>query len=215
MCALQLPSSSEINFTDDAIRKAAEGAKLPYGWHPFVVTASKAEVVDKEGTTYGNLVLKLRAAALADPTDVSSKVRPEMFMNVTLPFANPNVPGHAAPEWAPGICAAFFRAVNEELPVVAREGGTFTYQGEAVEGEELITAKADSMKHVYEAAQAALGDPASLIGSSFYGLVGEKKGFVGIQQQMAELPADAQLVDLSDLAPKAAPAAKPAKKTKR
>jgi len=115
------------------------------------------------------------------------------------------------------MAARALRAMFDTLPLPPhREGEVYMYAGEEIDPESIEDAKADALKAVYEQALKVLADPTSIVGKAFYGLVGESKGFWGIQEMWRELPADRQLVDLSGekrIAAKA-PAADAAKKKK-
>ncbi len=78
------PDMSDISYGEDQIRQAAKKPQVPFGLHRFIVLSAESGVA-QNGKIAGCLQLKMRVAALKNPKDVESGIRPHMFENITLP----------------------------------------------------------------------------------------------------------------------------------
>lgn len=202
----RVPKASDIKYTEKDIRKASKRPELPHGLHYFVHTAAEIQV--QEGGSYeGTLKVVTRCAALKDPEDANSKVRPMVRDSIWLPFANPEIPGHQAPEGAAHLAAQDLRACfPEEIPEMPRknEEGDLVFEEEVVAeagSEEMPQVEAEKrdevMQKVFDKCFELLDNPKLLLasGAGFVGEVGHDKTgrYTNITRKYSAVPEDGTL----------------------
>lgn len=186
---------TEISYNDDDIARMGRRAALPPGWHQFVVIDAQRDI-----SKNNHLMLVLEVAALKDPTDASTKIKPTMRHRITLPLTNHSVPGHKAPN-TKGFAHAFLMAIAFE-GVLARperdQEDNLVFNGEIIDGEAAKEAYRSVDVSVADALITLWKSPELLVDEAFYGEVEENGDYSNIGAVAAELPQDASLVDMSD-----------------
>lgn len=208
----RVPKPTDIKYTKKDIRKAATRRSLPHGLHYFGHVEAKNAVIEK-GDYTGSIVCQTRVVAYKDPEDTNSKARPAMRDSLWMPFNNPDVPGHRAPDFAASLAHEYLRACFEdEIPEMPRkdEEGNLVYKGEVVAeagdasmGEIEQEKRDEVMELVYDKCRDILGDASILLPANFYGEVGlDKKTqqYTNILGKHCEVPDDMDLFDWTAVA---------------
>lgn len=193
MSDFAIPTS--ISFTDEDIARGAARDTLAQGWFRFVVVASDRKVSER-GKNPGSLMIQRQVAALSDPEDANSAVRPYLYDNLILPFANEEVAGHTAPKTA-GLMADALRAMfPEEIPAMPRRNteGHLEFNGAVIDKSEEQAKRQEVMALVYEKLRTLWEDPQTLVGCAYYAEVYENDGYRNLRKPCAELPDGVSLV---------------------
>lgn len=187
----QIPT--EIDYNDDDIARAGKRPSLRKGTYRFSITDAKTDV-----SKNGHLMIVMDCAALADPNDSATKVRPTIRHRLTLPFRNLLIKGHTPPN-TNGFCYSFLRAI--EAPDVAAkpfrdENDDLIWEGEIVTGDAAREAYRTVTEQTFAALKKFWSDPSKLIDYVFFGKVEENGDYSNIGDVWAELPADETLTSL-------------------
>jgi hypothetical protein len=194
-------------FTDEDIVKDSKPESLPEGTFRFVITKADKKVSQSEKTG-GCEMISMRVAALKDPEDVTSKVRPEMIFTLMSPFPNPEVEGHVPPKqyrkmWVDGA-HDFLTAIFDDLPRKPywdKDAGSLVFDGENINKTEEEACAEKAVRGVYEKFADLLdGEYSELPGCAFYGKVvkSEKDGRCNIRYPKAALWPNEQLSSLDE-----------------
>lgn len=203
MTDVSIPDASSLDFNDEDIARGAKRDQIPFGWHRFIVTSAERKIGATE-KTMGNLTINMQVCALQDQDDPNSKVRPPMYQNLTIPIANPEVPGHTTKTWMTGMAMQFLASVfDEEVFTFPRKiDGVLTYKGEEIDKEDEEECRKDAVKRMLNKCKELWADPTLLLDCVFYGEVIQNGDYVNIKGIRAELGTDKdgnpiELVDLS------------------
>lgn len=186
----------EIEFNDDDIARASRREPLPEGWYRFSITDATKDVSKNQ-----HMMLKLTCAALADPEDASSKIKPTQRHSITLCTRNTGVPGHEPPNTL-GFCYIFLRAIEWEgltLKPFKDENQDFIFDGEIVDKETAAEGWRAADRSVFECLHKIWKDPSQLVDYVFYGQVIENGDYTNIDSKTvsSSLPDNAIMADTS------------------
>lgn len=177
-----------LDFSQAEINRMAKRKELANGKYRFKIVQAERTINEKSG----NFSIVTQCSALRDPEDANSETKPYARNQLTLPKANPDVPGHKAPNTG-GLMNSFFRALYpEDIPERPERGddGNWYFKGEAIERDQYEPCMQEIYAAVSEKMSAAWADPATLIGHVFYAEYGpDKTGqYKNIQNPSSELP---------------------------
>jgi hypothetical protein len=205
---MQKPDRSKISYSEKAVRKAAKRLELPHGTYRFVVVEAAPTIGESEKTA-GNLQVTFKCAALKDPNDPTSFVRPFLRDSITVPVDNPDIDGHKAPTWAAGLARQTLEALYDEEEMKRaphKVDGVWHFDGAEMDlsedpieaGAQREEAAVEAMTAVFDKALDLFYDPSDLKDRVFYGKVGfDKTGqFTNILSKWSELPEGEELTDL-------------------
>lgn len=188
----QVEKPTDVNFTPEDIAKHSARPALTDGWYQWLCTDAQTTVAKS-----GHLMIDTRNAPLAEVDDPSSKVQKFAVRdNIILPFDNPNVEGHKAPNTA-GLChakllALFGEDVIPDYPRVV--DGVLQYKGEEIEKAEEGEIRQEVTKLVFEKLQELWADPSTLVDQAFYGKKVQNGDYSNISTPRSALPDGMQLV---------------------
>lgn len=197
-----------LNFTDQDIADAAARDQLNDGWYR-VVTVSAERSISKPSANAknpGSFVIKRQVAALEDPNDASTTVKPYLYDNLTLPFVNEEVQGHTKPNTQWLMYRALRAMFPDEIPEAPRRNseGQIEFNGSIIEKEDEAAATQEVMTSVFEKCKALWEDPTQLVGQAYYAEVFTNGEYKNLRNPSQELPADAELVPPDAMKVKAA-----------
>lgn len=190
----------EISFTESDVARMSVRRTLNEGWYRFIITDAK-----KKEAASGNLMLAVECAPLKDPEDANSKGTPTLRHNVILPFPNPNIEDHVAPDTG-GIVRSFVLAIEGVAGVIPRydkETKTFLINGDPVEKEVAATRNKEIDRAAMVAVQGYWKEPMQLNDCVFYAQVYQNGEFTNLKRLSNVLPDDAELVDPKNFSGKA------------
>lgn len=206
------PDASKLTYSKESIREGMKRPELEDGVYPFLTSNPKSDVLPK-GEYAGCLTLGVTVAALSNPEDPTSKIKPVMRDGCVLPLDNPDWPGHTAPIWAWGLTGGYLAGNFTDGEKVKVHGGTLQFwkapewkDGDLYfKGKKQDPVKEEECREEYgeviaNFAIALYGDPSPLKDRFYYGEVGKRKPgdrFKNILDRWEELPADRKLVDVS------------------
>ncbi len=199
-----LPDELPIN--DESLAKQDIRETLPAGTSCYWKIIEGSRRVNAKSN---NLELWARVIPLYDPSDPDTSGLKKFALNhrLTLPSANPKVPGHEAPK-TKGFAVEFLRAVfgEEVIPYLGWNKALRkpTFRGDPVSKEEAEEIRHKINQATAEKLQEAYRDPSSLIGYCFVATIEKKGDYTQLTQLLPEPRAGEPLTDLSDYAPASA-----------
>lgn len=195
-------SDTQILYSNADLERALTRKVLREGWYKAVVTnASEKQASSAKGTLFTELTLNLMDAQ-GSPTKFTVKHR------LWMPFANPEVAGHTAPNTI-GICASYLQATSPkaypQLPYKDGMGPDGRPQyfdpatGEHSSSEIYSRRQRELYANTLAEMNKRLFDPQRYFGDEAYILVNLVQGngdskFPNIKKFSAELPANAELI---------------------
>ena len=194
---LVVPESLNLDY--DSIAKGAMGKTMREGAYcKFLITRE-----ERKASARGHLMVACTMSPLTDPDDNGSAAPVSVRSSLCLPVANPDVPGHKAPNTG-GLCREFISAFLVDTvgtpPVYDRETRTFSFRGkDGIPGE-----LGDELKVLYsnrccEIALAVYTGELSLVGASAFGLVAvNDEGYTNVVKLRANKDPEIALTDPSE-----------------
>lgn len=207
-----------IDYNDDDVARVGKKASLSPGNRRFAIINAERDVSKND-----HLMINIECAALKDPEDAGTKIKPTIRHRLTLPITNPTAANHKAPNTS-GFCYAFLRAIEfgkdtpDEVPAkpFRNSGDAMEFEGhEVADKDELKEAYATCNRKMLGALKSIWADPTILIDYVFYGCVEENGDYSNIGDVWADLPSDEELVDASDASTFAAEGTATSKKGKK
>lgn len=186
---MNIPSELKINPRD--VKRLSKRRTLKPGWYAFLTGGSKRDASPKKGT----LAIQQILFPLKDPKDPKSKSTPTIRNGIWMPFPNPEVEGHKAPNTV-GLCHSIFLAFEpDSLPSYpSKIDGVLTYQGEEIEPSEEEAAREEVTEATMQKCLELWENPSLVDNMIIFGEVFDNNGFANVRNISAELPEDAELL---------------------
>ena len=190
-----------VSYTQEKVAAAAAGSQLADGTYKFVVDSTKIIADEKNG----NIVAVNKVSPL-DPEDGETRRKPSMYLRLTLPLDNGDVPDHSAPDWAAGITGEFLRAVDpENHPFAPRKGaeGQWAFNGEDIDAGDVDEKKLEAADAVFQTSKNWAGNENLFKDNTFFAKVvtttnDAGQTYTNIKSCRAELASDQTLTSLSE-----------------
>lgn len=202
----QVEKPTDISFTSDDIAKHSTRPSLTDGWYQWICTQAETTVAKS-----GHLMIDTRNAPLAEADDPSSKVAKFAVRdNIILPFDNPNMADHKAPNTA-GLCHAKLMAIfgEDEIPDYPRVvDGVLTYKGEEIQKVDEQAYREEVTALVFHKLQELWQDPTPLVDQAFFAKKIQNGEFSNLTTPRAVLPDGVELVARSSWEAVTTPASK-------
>jgi hypothetical protein len=134
---MSLPNVDAIvnSFSEKDLTKSTGNTRktMTDGLYQWVVQGAKMRTIEK-GKLAGTFEISLRVSAVGEEgTPIAGTTQ---FVNCVLPYSNPEIAGHSAPEWAKGMSAKLCAIVDPTNHVVPRKNkatGQYELNGEPVD----------------------------------------------------------------------------------
>src|SRR5687768_10030593 len=162
---------SKISYTEDDVSRDVQKKRYTPGWYQLLCTTNNPKVSQKTSS----LMFQQNWVPLKEENDAESKGGQAIGNFLTLPFANPDVAGHTAPNTV-NICHALLRAVGGELadgiPDYPRKvDGTLYFEDEEIAKEDEEEARKKVARATRDRIIELYDDPSQLEGYTAYGYV--------------------------------------------
>ncbi len=194
-----------FSFTDEDAAAAASNPTLPDGLYLLKATETPKRRTSDSPNGFGNMQLVVKWAPVRDPSNFDSVAKNfGLQQYLTLPFSNPDVPGHVAPKWAIKQWHDVLSAVYADVipkPYKPKDGpkGQYLYQGRTIGSKEYEAAMIEALKSAAPYVRKIAADPSEVMKWAVYADVvtkaskGSDKEFTNINRCYREIPTGGSL----------------------
>ena len=187
----------DIGMSDEELLNMTKRKRLGPGWYASITDNVKKKIADS-----GSMIIEWEDFPLEDPDDRNTVTTPAQRDSIILPFKNPKVEDHTAPNTM-GLVQAKLRGLFGDdfcprHPVFDKTTKEWSYKGEVIAEDEVDQCRIECNKFATEILREFWNgkrDLEQFNGVFSYIEVGEeKKGWVNVENRYQTLPDDKELV---------------------
>ena len=184
----ELPTT--LSYTDDDISQDVKRKQYAAGWYALLCTGNTPKI-----SQAGGVMFVQQWSPLKDASDPESKARQHIRDYMTLPFANPAVEGHKAPNTL-GLCHGRLLAVSFPgvLEYPRTVDGVLVFDGEEISKEDSEAARKKVAASTRDLLLEVYNDPSKFVGCVAFGEVAVDGDYNKIKRFRSSLPEDAELL---------------------